>query len=86
MTATLRMPFPVFAAIAVSAWLVGNPSEFFGSASSGAWTFVHNPNYPPFFLVAGCWPLEILAQYSLSAFLAGEPLDEKAPPARGISP
>lgn len=76
LTATMRMPFSVFGAIVVCAWVVGNPTEFLGSAGSGAWTFAHNPNYPPFFLLASCWPLEILAQYSLSAFLAGEPLDE----------
>ncbi len=80
---TLRMPFPVFGAIAVSAWLVGNPGEFLGSVSSGAWTFPHNPDYPPFFLLASCWPLEILAQYSLSAFLAGEPLVDKVPSSKG---
>ena len=73
---TLRMDFPVFAGIVITAWIVGNPSEYAGSAGSGVWTFTHNPNYPPFFLLFGCWPLEILAQYSLSAFLANEPLDK----------
>ena len=73
---SLRMDFPVFAGIVITAWIVGNPSEYAGSAGSGVWTFTHNPNYPPFFLLFGCWPLEILAQYSLSAFLANEPLDK----------
>ncbi len=73
---SFRMDFPVFAGIVITAWIVGNPSEYAGSAASGVWTFTHNPNYPPFFLLFGCWPLEILAQYSLSAFLANEPLDK----------
>lgn len=71
----LNMDFPVFAGIVITAWIVGGPSEYIGSAASNVWTFTYNPDYPPFFLVAGCWPLEILAQYSLSAFLAGEPLN-----------
>lgn len=71
-----RMDIHVFAGIVVTSWLVGNPSEYVGSALSGVWTFTHNPNYPPFFLLFGCWPLEILAQYSLSAYLADEPLDK----------
>ena len=73
---SFRMDFPVFAGIVITAWIVGNPSEYAGSAASGVWTFTHNPNYPPFFLLFGCWPLEILAQYSLSAFLANESLDK----------
>ncbi|MHC4084153.1 MAG: hypothetical protein ACYSU3_01570 [Planctomycetota bacterium] len=73
---SIRMDFPVFAGIVITAWIVSNPSEYAGSAGSGVWTFTHNPNYPPFFLLFGCWPLEILAQYSLSAFLANEPLDK----------
>lgn len=72
--ASIRMDFPVFAGIVITAWIVGNPSEYLGS-QSGVWTFTYNPLYPPFFLLFGCWPLEILAQYSLSAFLAHEPLD-----------
>ena len=74
--ASIRMDFPVFAGIVITAWIVGNPSEYVGSVSSGAWTFTHNPDYPPFFLLFGCWPLEILAQYLLSAFLVKEPLDK----------
>lgn len=70
-----RMDFPVFTGIIITSWIVGNPSEYLGSVASSVWTFTHNPLYPPFFLLFGCWPLEILAQYSLSAFLAHEPLD-----------
>ena len=73
--ASLKMDFPVFAAIVITAWLVSNPSEYLGSVNSGLWIFTHNPDYPPFFLLFGCWPLEILVQYSLSAFLANESLD-----------
>jgi hypothetical protein len=73
--ASLRIDFCVFAGIIVSAWIIGNPSEYIGSVASGVWTFTHNPVYPPFFLVFGCWPLEILAQYSLSALLANESLN-----------
>lgn len=74
--ASIKMEFPVFAGIIIASWLVGNPSEYVGSAASGVWTFTHNPHYPPFFLLFGCWPLEILAQYLLSAFIAKEPLDK----------
>ncbi len=74
--ASSRMDFSIFAGIVITAWIAGFPSEYIGSAASGVWTFTHNPDYPPFFLVGGCWPLEILAQYSLSAILAGEPLNQ----------
>jgi hypothetical protein len=73
--ASIKMDFPVFAGIVITTWLISNPSEYVGAISSGVWTFTHNPNYPPFFLLFGCWPLEILVQYSLSAFLADEPLN-----------
>jgi len=72
---SIRMDFPVFAGIVITAWIISNPSEYVGSVASGVWTFTHNPDYPPLFLLLGCWPLEILAQYSLSALLADEPLD-----------
>lgn len=73
--AALRAKFSLFIiGITLAAWIVGNPSEYLGSAGAGIWTFTHNPNYPPVFLLFGCWPLEILSQYSLSAFLSGEPL------------
>jgi hypothetical protein len=74
--ASIRMDFPIFAGIVVAAWIVGNPSEYVGSVTCNVWTFTHNPDYPPFFLLFGCWPLEILAQYLLSAFLANEALDK----------
>jgi len=74
--ASIRMDFPIFAGIVIAAWIVGNPSEYFGSVTCKVWTFTHNPDYPPFFLLFSCWPLEILAQYLLSAFLAHEALDK----------
>lgn len=61
--------------IILASWIIGNPSEYLGSVGAGIWTFTYNPNYPPFFLLFGCWPLEIISQYSLSAFLSGESLD-----------
>ncbi len=70
-----RMDFPLFAGLVLTAWIVGNLSEFLGSVSSNVWTFPYDPHYPPFYLVAACWPLEILGQYALSALLAGEPLE-----------
>lgn len=71
-----RMDFPVFAGIVITAWIISNPSEYLGSVASRAWTFTYNSDYPPFFLLFGCWPLDLLAQYTLSAFLADEPLDK----------
>ena len=73
---SFKIAFPVFIGIVISAWIVGNPSEYVGSIASGVWTFTYNSAYPPVFLLFGCWPLEILAQYSLSAFFANEPLDK----------
>ena len=73
---SIKMNFSVFIGIVITSWIVGNPSEFMGSAASGVWTFTFNPNYPPVFLLFGCWPLEILGIYSLSAYLANEPLDK----------
>jgi hypothetical protein len=72
----LRTESPVFiVGVILASWIIGNPSEFLGSMGGGIWTYTYNPNYPPFFLLFCCWPLEILSQYSLSAFLSGEPLD-----------
>lgn len=70
-----KIDFAILAALVITAWVVANPSEYLGSASSKVWTFTYNPDYPPFFLLFGCWPLEIVAQYSLSAFLVKEPLN-----------
>jgi len=75
MIAARQMPIHVFAGVVLSGWLVGNPSEYFGAISSGCWSFPYSPSYPPLYAVIACWPLEILVQYSLSAFLAGEPVD-----------
>lgn len=73
-----KMDAPVLMGIVITAWVGGNISEYIGAVASGAWTFPHNPTYPPAFLLFGCWPLEIVAQYALSAFLAGETLEEYA--------
>lgn len=74
--ASVKMDFSVFIGIVIASWIVSNPSEYMGSVASGVWTFTFNPNYPPVFLLFGCWPLEILTIYSLSAYLANEPLDK----------
>jgi len=70
------METPVLLGLVVTAWVGSNLSEYVGAVASGAWTFPHNPTYPPVFLLFGCWPLEILAQYGLSAWLAGETLEK----------
>jgi len=72
----VRMEFPVFIGIVITAMIISNPSEYVGSIASRLWTFAHSPEYPPFFLLFGCWPLEILIQYALSGFMADEPLDK----------
>jgi hypothetical protein len=74
--ASIKMEFPVLMGIIIASWIIGNPSEYVGSINSGVWTYPHNPSYPPFFLLFGCWPLEILAQYLLSAYIAKEALDK----------
>lgn len=72
----VRMEFPVFIGIVITAMIISNPSEYVGSIASRLWTFTYSPEYPPFFLLFGCWPLEILIQYALSGFMADEPLDK----------
>ncbi len=72
----IRMEFPVFIGIVITAMIISNPSEYVGSIASRLWTFTHSPEYPPFFLLFGCWPLEIVVQYALSGFVADEPLDK----------
>jgi hypothetical protein len=76
LAASFLMDFPVFLGLVITTWIFGFPSEYVGSVPNHLWTFPHNPNFPPFFLIMGCWPLEIITQYSLSAFLAHEPLDQ----------
>ncbi len=70
-----KIDFHILVGLIVTSWVVGNLGEYAGSADSGCWTFTHNPAYPPAFLLFGCWPLEIMAQYSFSALVAAEPLD-----------
>jgi len=74
--ASFRLETHVFLGLVLMAWFVGYPSEYLGAINSGLWTFSHSPDNPPLFLLLGCWPLEIMAQYSLSAYLAGEHLNE----------
>jgi hypothetical protein len=71
-----RMELPVFLGLLLTTWVFGFVSEYAGSVPNHIWTFTYNPNYPPVFLIIGCWPLEIFTQYALSAFLANEPLDK----------
>jgi hypothetical protein len=65
---TRKMAFP---GLVLTAWVVGNLSEAIGSVLSRVWTFL----LAPYYLLAGCWPLEIFGQYILSAFSAGESMD-----------
>jgi hypothetical protein len=76
LVASVRMDAALLTGIVFTAWIIGFPSEYVGSVSSRIWTFPHNPDYPPFFLIFGCWPLEILAQYAISALIADEPLNQ----------
>jgi hypothetical protein len=71
-----RMDLPVFLGLLFTTWVFGFISEYAGSVPNHIWTFTYNPDYPPVFLIIGCWPLEIFTQYALSAFLANEPLDK----------
>lgn len=71
----LRLDFSVFLGLLITTWIIGFPSEYAGSVPNHIWTFTHNPDFPPFFLIMGCWPLEIFTQFALAAFLAREPLD-----------
>jgi hypothetical protein len=70
-----NIKFTVFVGFIIGTVLAGNVSEYLGAVGCGVWTFNHNPNYPPLFLVLGCWPLEILTQVGLAALVAREPFD-----------
>ncbi|MBI4651812.1 hypothetical protein HY745_11125 [Candidatus Desantisbacteria bacterium] len=65
-----KMEFCVFLGIIIATAVLGFPSEYSGSMSSGIWTYAYNLKYPPFFLIFGCWPLEILTQYTVSGYLS----------------
>jgi hypothetical protein len=67
-----RMRFSTFAAIVITAWIMSNPSEYVGAISSGTWTFKYSPDYPPLFLLLGCWPLELITQYKIASIIARE--------------
>lgn len=61
--------------IVISAVIVGFISESSGAAAT-IWKFPGSEQTfcPPVYLILGCWPLEILAQFALSALFAGEAL------------
>lgn len=85
--AGLRVTFGVF----ISAWIVGFISEASGAAS-GIWYYASPSLVaevaqqlqankviqasPPIYLILGCWSLEVLAQFALSALIANERLVE----------
>ncbi len=71
---SMRIESHVMVGIVLASWIIGNPSEYLGAIASDVVSFPHNPRYPPVFLLFGCWPLEILVQYGMSAYLAREPL------------
>ncbi len=72
-----KMNLPTLLALILASWVMGNATEFAGSYFAKIWTYRHNPVYPPLFLLLGCWPLEILAQYSLSSIVCRESLNLK---------
>jgi uncharacterized protein (DUF362 family) len=80
--AALSAEFYVLMGVVATSLALGLPSEYAGSAPDHAiWMFCQDPAaggrvgcLPPVFLLTGCWPLEILAQFAISAWLAGEGL------------
>jgi hypothetical protein len=60
---------PLFLGLVITSWITSNMSEFVGSVLSGIWTFTNHPSYPPAFLLFACWPIEIVAQFSLAYLL-----------------
>jgi len=56
-----------------SAVAIGFVSESLG-AHTGLWTFTRTGTWPPAYLVAASWPLEIIFHYGLSGLLARESL------------
>ncbi len=60
--------------VVISAWVVGFISESAGGIAH-LWSFGSGPsNGPSVYLVGGMWPLEVLAQFAISAWIAGESL------------
>ncbi|MEW6350806.1 MAG: DUF362 domain-containing protein [Thermodesulfobacteriota bacterium] len=74
--ACLKADARMIAGVVITAWIVGFLCETAGGAA-GVWTFGGGIEHPPgVYLIVGCWPLEILAQFALSAWFAGERLVE----------
>lgn len=74
--ASLLMDLGTLVALVLAAVFVGAASEMLG-ARSGLWTFTGTGWVPPWWLVLGSWPLEILLHYGLGGLLAREPLFAK---------
>lgn len=70
--ASFRVGFSEFAGLVAAAAAVGALSEYSGAIGSNLWTFAYDRNFPPLFLLLGCWPIEITVQYLLSGAIAGE--------------
>ncbi|MDH4185103.1 MAG: DUF362 domain-containing protein [Nitrospinota bacterium] len=77
--------FEIMAAVTASSLALGLPCEYAGSAGGAIWSFcAPGPGQgsagvsclPPFFLLAGCWPLEMLAQFAIGAWVSGEKMEK----------
>jgi uncharacterized protein (DUF362 family) len=64
-----RCDLAMLLALIATGWGVGNLSEYLGS-QAGIWIFPGHLNYPPLYLLFGLWPIELIAQVSLSRLLA----------------
>lgn len=73
--ASLRTDSRMISGVLIMAWIVGFISESAGAAAT-IWQFPDTGTSfsPPVYLVVGCWALEILAGFALSALIAGEDL------------
>jgi uncharacterized protein (DUF362 family) len=76
--ASLCMDMRTLVGLLIAVFILSTISEHVGTGS-GIWTFhptSDSPHGPPFWLLFGAWPLEFLAQYAISGWIAGESLND----------
>jgi hypothetical protein len=76
LVAVRRIRAPWVLLVVIVAWSGGGLSEYLGGIHSAVWTFAYDVRFPPRYLIIGGWPLEILAQFAIAAFLSQVPLSK----------
>jgi uncharacterized protein (DUF362 family) len=66
---SMRFDVSLWLGLILGSFAVSNLGEFVGATINELWTFPGEADYPPLFLLFACWPIEILAQTTLSVLL-----------------